>query len=364
MRRLTLFTVIGLAAAAAPPAFAQTPAGPGTVVPISRWSVEAYGGISFGQWTRGGEQSLPGAGSPIATSSPVFPSWSVPTWFLGDGAAFLNDVASGFGLSNRITPLDPALTPNGGGAGQFMAGVRLTRVLQPPWSVEVGLEFATRPDSLSDDLMARFNDTAATFQSTFRELLATGPFTGAIVNSGLTAATGTSADATVTVALRTRMAPIRGFETYAVAGGGLVLPLGDGTTAGIQGRYRFQIAGTVPIDEADAVTIRYKGRTTFVAVFGGGVERAIGSRVGVRLDARVLAGPATTQVVVSSAPVTASGTPAGFIESFTYPNLQFSNNISTGRRSTLGAPGLDGVSVFRGGWSVRGRATVGVFVRF
>ena len=367
MKRLVVFIFIAGSGALAPqPAFAQSaPAAPAGAAGQGRWSVEAYGGVSFGRWSGGGEQTLPAAGAPIATSSPVFPSWSVPTWFLGDGAAFLNNVAAGFGLTNRITPLDAALSAKGvSGVGQFLTGVRITGLLQSPWSVEFGAEFAAQPADLSGDTRASLAVTAESFKATFGELFATGPFTAPVVTSGATTFAGGARDVTVTAALRTEMAAIGGFATYAVAGGGVVFPVGGAATAVLDGRYRFRIAGTVAVDETDSLTVRYLGRTTFVTVFGGGVERVVGGKLGLRIDARVLAGPAATKVEVSSSPVVVTGSPAGFIESFTYPNLQFSNNSSTGRRSTLGAPGLDGATVFSGGWSIRARATVGVFVRF
>ena len=97
---------------------------------------------------------------------------------------------------------------------------------------------------------------------------------------------------------------------------------------------------------------------------GGGVRRAVTDRWGLRIDARLLIGPATNVVAVEAAPSVTTGTPAGFIESFTYPNVQFSNNASTGRRSTLGPPPLDDEVVFKGGWQLRGRATVGLYFLF
>ena len=44
--------------------------------------------------------------------------------------------------------------------------------------------------------------------------------------------------------------------------------------------------------------------------------------------------------------------------------IQFSNNPSTGRKSTLSAPSLDGVQVFDGGVRTRTLVTVGISRRF
>ena len=58
------------------------------------------------------------------------------------------------------------------------------------------------------------------------------------------------------------------------------------------------------------------------------------------------------------------GSPAGFIESFTYPSIQFSNNPSTGRVSSLGAPGLSGFSALTGGVQLHGLVVIGLYARF
>ena len=213
-------------------------------------------------------------------------------------------------------------------------------------------------------MAAGLEATASTFRSAFNELLSTGPFVSPAVTSHVVGASDTQTDMTITAALNFAMQPLGTWEPYAVAGGGVVLPMGSAMTAGVSGHYQFLIDGAVPVDETDTLTIRYRGRVAFVAVGGGGVRRAVTDRWGLRIDARILIGPATNTVAVDAAPNVASGAPAGFIESFTYPNLQFSNNGSTGRRSTLGPPPLDDVVVFKGGWQLRGRATVGVYFLF
>ena len=354
-----------LAVAGASPALAQSaPASAAESVP-PRWTIEGYGGISFGRFARGGETSLPAAGAPITTSSPVFPSWSVPSWFFGDGAAFLNNVAAEFGATGRITPLDNILRPLGvNDAGHVVAGVRLRGPIRGPYELEVAMELTAQPISLSGDLTDAIASAADSFKATFTELLATGPFTSPVVTSGSSAAAGTSRDLMLTAALSAPGGTFGSFSSYGVVGGGILLPMGDAGTAAVTGRYRFQIAGTAPVDESDQLTIRYRERTSFVGLFGGGIRRAFSARAGLSVDARILIGRQSTAVEVDASPAMVTGTPAGFIESFTYPNLQFSNNASTGRRSTLGGPGLDAVNVFEGGWMIRGRVTAGIYLRF
>jgi hypothetical protein len=354
-----------LAAIAPAPARAQASVTRAQDPPVGKWELEGYGGLSLGRFTSGGTATLPPAGAPIVTSSPVFPSWSVPSWFFGDGAAFLNNVMAEFGLAGRVTPLDEWLRPVPvRDFGSLMAGLRLRRGLSPPWSIEIGLEMSAQSVDIPDDMAAGLDATASTFRATFSELLSTGPFVSPVVTSSVIGASDTRMDMTVTAALNYAIDPIGTWEPYAVAGGGVVLPTGSAVTAGLSGHYGFQIAGSVAIDETDSLTIRQRGRVTLVAVGGGGLRRAVTDRWGVRIDARVLLGPATTVVAVEAVPAVVTGTPAGFIESFTYPNLQFSNNASTGRRSTLGPPSLDDVVVFEGGWQLRGRATFGLYFLF
>ena len=71
----------------------------------SLWRV--HRGRGGGQGTR----TLPPAGPPIVTSSPIFPSRAVPSWFFGDGASLLNAVNAEFDLAAQVTPLDPAFAP-------------------------------------------------------------------------------------------------------------------------------------------------------------------------------------------------------------------------------------------------------------
>jgi len=62
--------------------------------------------------------------------------------------------------------------------------------------------------------------------------------------------------------------------------------------------------------------------------------------------------------------VIATASPAGFVELLTNPALQFSNNPSTGRLSSLGDT-LDRFEVFAGdGLQLRFLITAGVTIRF
>jgi hypothetical protein len=87
-------------------------------------------------------------------------------------------------------------------------------------------------------------------------------------------------------------------------------------------------------------------------------------RWGVRVDARMLVGPDTTRVLIDATPSIARSGLSGFIEAGTNPAVVFSNDPSTGRRSTLSGPALQAFEVFKGGLQSRILLTVGVFRRF
>jgi hypothetical protein len=121
----------------------------------------------------------------------------------------------------------------------------------------------------------------------------------------------------------------------------------------------------VPIDESDTLTVRATQERTLVALVGGGVRHDLSARLGLRIDARALIGAQGSRLLIDGTPDIATGTPADFIESFTNPAIQFSNNSSTGRRSSLGEPNLDGFAAFSGtGTQVRTIITGGIYFKF
>jgi hypothetical protein len=345
------------------PARAQAGAGAGGPS-APRWELEVYGGVSIGRVSSGGSLELPGPGAPIATSNPTFPSWRVPTWFLGDGAAFLNRVAEQLNVGARIAPLDAALGPSSlNDAGSFAFGARLRRPLRGRFSVEGGIDLLMGGGQVTGDLSGAASAARETFEATFGQILATGPFAGTTVSATSTERDGSSVELAVTGALITDFAPWGAFAPFLVTGAGVLVHAGDAPAIRLEGAYRTAIDGVVPIDETDRLTVEYGDRTAFVGVLGGGVHRALSPRWSLRIDARVLIGPRTTRVALTADPNVVTGTPAGVIETFTYPNLQLSNNPSTGRESTLSGT-LDGFDAFTGGWQTRFRVTAGLAWKF
>ena len=324
-----------------------------------RWEVEAYGGFVAGQAASSGTQTLPPVGRPIVTSNPTFPSREVPSWLFGDGAALLNAVNADFELAGQVTPLDAAFAaPDVSRTATF--GARLRRHLSSQWAMEFAFDMTASAALDTGTLAAVAATTRDTFQSAMGDLLATGPFNAVAIDADVGSESGGRRETAITFALNRRFGSWGAFAPYATFGGGLVMGSGAQPGSIIEARYQFRIVDEVPIEESDRATVRYDSGTAFAAVLGGGLHHAFSERWGLRIDARVLVGPDPSRVRIDAAPSSVRGAPAGFIESFSSPAVQFSNDPATGRVSSLGGPGLDGFEVFKGGIRARTLITIGV----
>lgn len=347
-----------LAVMLAAPAFAQSTSAP-------RWEVEAFGGLSLFELPSGGTAALPPAGSALPTSGPTNPSRRVPTWFLGDGAGLLNGVNAEFGVAARITPLDGALASLGlSGANAPAFGLRLRRRLSTRLDVEISADLLPGSRELSAELVDAVEAARTSFQSAFTGLLTSGPFTAVSVTATASLANQSSRELATTAALR--WSPSSGrIRPYIALGGGLVHQIGDLPSVTLTGNYRFQILGTVPINETDTLRLRYEQGSALVGLVGAGVRGTLGERMGWTLGGRVLLGPQTLTLRLNSEPSVTTGTPAGFVESFTTPAIQFSNSASTGRESSLSGPPLTGFKAFStSGLQTRFIITAGLVMRF
>lgn len=330
----------------------------------SRWDVEGYGGIVAARTAGEGTRTLPAAGAPLVTSTPIFPSREIPSWFFGDGASLLNGVNAEFGRPGRIAPLDAAFAPL---ASRRVAavGIRVRRRLTDRLSAEISVDAFTRPEDATSGLQGAVDATRASFRTAFTDLLATGPFSGVTVDAtGASPSESRRRGTTATLAVNVRLPPWGSFVPYLTAGGGVLTGSGTLPSASLEGHYRFAVLGEVAIDETDRVSLRYTRGASFVAVLGAGLQRNLSNRWGVRVDGRLLLGPDATRITIDASPSTVRTGPSGFIESFTSPAIQFSNDPSTGRRSTLSAPALQDFEVFSGGLQTRTLLTIGVFRRF
>jgi hypothetical protein len=343
------------------------PAAAQTTPPAPRWEIDAHGGLAWLRLPGDGSLALPEPGPPIVTSSPIFPSRRVPSWLFGDGATLLNGVNAAFGLSDRVTPLDAALASPRLDAGTDAAfGVRLSRDLGARYAVEIGLDVIPGSSALGDDLVSALETTRASFESAMGALVATGPFADPVVSASLaTTGGGAGRDVFATASVEYRWPARRSLAPYVLLGGGLWAHAGVLPSASLEAGYRFDVAGEVPIDERDRVAIRVDRDPALAGVVGGGVRQQMSDRWGLKIDARVFLARGSQRLLLDASPEIARGAPAGFIESFTSPSIQFSNDPSTGRDSSLGGPTLQDFEAFTAsGLQTRLLVTVGVFVRF
>lgn len=351
---MTLALLLG----AAMPSAAQTSS--------PKFEVEVYGGLGRFLDAGAGTLSLPSAGAPITTSSPMAPSRRVPSWFFGDGATLLNDVASQLDLTTRMTPLDAVIAGIGRTAqNNTSMGARLRYRTAPKVWTELGVDVSSSTTSVPDSLMASVDTTRESFVATFSELLASGPFTNRSVTATATEGGGSWREVTASLAANIEFGSIAGVTPYATVGGGFVTRRGTQPSIALTGRYAAKILGSVPIDETDRVTVRGVARNAPAIIVGAGLARTIGTRLTFRVDARLVAANRTIGANIDAAPSVLTGTPADYIESFTNPSIQFSNNASTGRRSSLSGDALDHLDVARSTrLQTRGLVTVGFGFRF
>lgn len=328
-----------------------------------RWEVEGYAGVLAAQPTSAGTRTLPPAGPPIVTSTPTFPAHATSSWFFGDGASLLNGLLQDFGLASRISPLDGMLAPIGTRRTAAF-GLRVRRWLTTRTALEISVE-GPAGRAIDTGKLASAVDTSTTgFGAAFHDLFSSGPFAASTVVTQQATVDGPYDETAVTAAFNHDIGRARGWQPYVTVGGGAVFPTKFVFSASIQGRYTTAILGEVPIAEADSVSLHVARSTTFAAVAGGGVRRSLSPKWSLRFDARWLIGPDTTRMTLDAQPLVVHGTPAGFIESFTNPAIQFSNDPATGRVSSLSGAPLTNVDVFKGGVIARTILSVAISRRF
>lgn len=339
-----------------------------------RWQVEGFGGLSLFELPSDGTAALPPAGPPLTTTGPVNQSRKVSTWFLGDGSQLLNNVNAEFGIANRISPLDSALATLGlTGTNAPAFGLRVRRTLTQHLTLELSADLMPGSRELSPQLLAATEAARTSFVSAFSGLLASGPFAAVSVSATSESFNRSSRDLATTVAVQWTV-DVKSAQPYISVGGGFVNKVGNLPSITLTGTYRFNIvpgtlpvnpANIVPINETDTLRLRYDQGSALVGLVGAGVRRTIGERLGLSADARLLIGKQTLTLRLDSTPTVTAGTPTGFIESFTTPAIQFSNNASTGRESSLTGAPLQGFKAFStDGLQTRFMFTAGVFVRF
>ena len=334
-----------------------------------RWQLEVVGGLSFFDLPTSGDAALPPQGPSLPTSGPTNPSRRIPTWFLGDGASLLNGANAEFGVASRLVPLDAALRNLGlSGTNAPVMGVRIRRTLTSRWSLELGTELWTGSTEISPELLDAVEVARASFETAFTGLLSTGPFASTSVSAAATANDRTSRELAIIGSVRYHL--LTGtLAPYVTIGGGVITRVGDLPSVTLTGNYAFRVqtnqAPAASFAESDVLTMRFEQAAGPVGMVGAGVRKDLTPRVGFSIDGRAYLSQGTLSLRLDSRPAITTGTPAAFIESFTAPSVQFSNNSSTGRDSSLSGTPLNGFKAFTtSGVQTRYSVTAGMFVRF
>ena len=327
-----------------------------------RWEIEGYAGVLAAQPASAGSVTLPPPGAPLVTSTPTFPARATSSWFFGDGAKLLNSVLGELGQTRPIAPLDAAFGPLPTERPAAF-GLRVRRRLNPRVSLEFSIDALSGSPLGTSNLADVVNATRDSFIPAFRDLFTSGPFARTSVAAETVTSTGDYRESAFGAALNSDIGRIGPLQPYFTVGGAIVRAKGTLQSATLLGEYTTAILGEVPIDETDRVDVRITRSTSAAAVLGGGLRHDFSDWV-VRIDARFVIGPDTTRVRLDATPSVARGTPAGFIESFTNPAIQFSNDPATGRLSSLSGPALDDFAAFKGGVLARTLITVAIARRF
>jgi hypothetical protein len=351
--------------------FVLAPVSAGAQVPERRWQLDILGGLSLFDLPSSGEVALPPPGPLLPTSGLTNPSRRVPTWFLGDGASLLNGTNAEFGIAERLAPLDPALNRLGlAGSNAPSFGLRVRRQMSPRWSVEFGTELHAGAVEVDPDLLAAVEQARAGFEAGFTGLFTSGPFIDVSVSAEAAISGRSSRELVFSATVRrTFGSDSPGAVTpYLTFGAGVLHRLGDLPRVVLTGDYAFTAStgqGQASFAESDTLTIRYEQGVNLVGIIGGGLSRRLTERTGLSLDGRVYLGRQTLTMRLDSAPVVETRTPGAFIESFTTPAVQFSNNSTTGRDSTLSGTPLNGFKAFTtNGLQIRYVVTAAWQIRF
>jgi len=339
----------------------------------SRWEVEVHGGGGLGNNPTDGNGALPPAGDTFLTNSGQ-PSRRASSWYLGDGAALLNGINATFGaVTGRITPLDPVLkqsaTTRGGGGS---LGARVGYAFTPRFGVELSIDAPLGSLQLTDAVRAGVEATRASFIQAWNAQTGLMRSGGGVVFSNSDVTSVASIDdkrgrTVFTTAALTLSAPAGKIAPYATIGAGVVTNTNGAPSVTLTGNYHFNIDGTFPVNETDTATIRVlpARKNGFVTVFGGSAVFLGPSRWGVRADVRAYVSGNTYNVLVDANPQVATLTPAGFLASLTSPSIQFSNNPSNGRTSTLSGAVINGFKTFTSsGTAIQIIASAGYVIRF
>jgi len=316
-----------------PGALGQTP--PRQAVPVKpsapaksrapKWEVSFRGGLALGTSGPDASPTLPPAGQTFIMADSITPTRAVSSWFLGDGAALLNQVLLLRGAGARLDGLETNWPMASRRTGPQVGGSIARHVSGGLWlefAADVGL------DPLGFDGAARdaIEAARAGYEHALNALAgsAASVITGANITATADIANGGQRLLTSVVVHYRSTAPR--MRPYLLAGIGFGTALGGDATARLTGTNRFTTPSQAAIEETDAIAIRYKPANGSFWILGGGMERDLSRKAAFRVEARLLLGTLSYTGYLDTAPAVATATPGGAIVlNGTTPGIQFSS---------------------------------------
>ncbi len=288
---------------------------PRRVAPAARakpWIFEVRGGVGLSTNPTAGTGQLPGLGNVILPAESGFgPARTVSSWLFGDGAAQLNAFAPTRSLP-PLPALDAMLTSLGatrsaGGTLGFAIGRDLSPHLALDFTVDANLQALRMTSAATSAIEA----TRAGFVNTWQALLLSarsGPLTDLAVAATTTGATSAGGQFEATGSLRYRLRPGAGLDPFITVGAGVLADTGNTPSPVLTGTYQFTfpVSGFVlPYKQTDADTIHaLDGGARLVGVLGGGVDKALSARSGIRFEARATIASNRAETTLDANPAT------------------------------------------------------------
>ena len=342
----------------------------GSAFAAERWDVELHAGGLISTNPTGGTAALPPPNAP-AVFTPSQPSLSAPvsSWYFGDGAHLLSQVAPGRpGIV--IVPLDPVMQSRfvqrqSGGS----VGVRVGRRLSSRLSAELAIDRGSGDLSLLQASQDIIKASQASFLTTWNAALSIGPITLQQLSSDATINGLSNSQLITHGALLVDLLTNGDLKPYVAIGAGYIAARGEAPSATLVGNYRFQFTPPISsapqfvIDQTDTVSIRSSASNTVTWVFGGGVKYHLSEHWGVRADVRDHVNHDVIRTTISATPASASSGSGGLTLGFSGGQvLVFSN--TPGFRSTLSTSVSDFRTFSGTGLINQVNATAGLFWRF
>ena len=336
-----------------------------------RWDVELHAGALISTNPAGGTTALPPSNTPavLIPPQPNLVSTPVSSWYFGDGAQLLSQVAPGRpGIA--IVPLDPVMQSRfvqrqSGGS----VGVRVGRRLSSRFSAELAIDRGSGDLSLLQASQGTIKTSQASFLTTWNAALSIGPVTVQQLSSDATISGLRNSQLITTGALLVDLVVNGDLKPYLAIGAGYIASRGESPSATLAGNYRFAFTPAISsappflIDQTDTVSIRSSASNTVTWVLGGGVKYHLSEHWGVRADVRDHINHDVIRTTISATPTSASSGSGALTLGFSGGQLLVFSSTS-GFRSTLSAPISDFRTFSGTGLVNQANATAGIFWRF